>query len=928
MADVRRGSVWAMLGAWACGGGDLAQPESSGSTLLDRHCTDPGAASAFVVTDESVDPAEAGPDMIMARGDAVLMNDRAAFVILGPPADGGDYHERTYYHHAGIPVDGLPLEGCRVAGPDRLGEVGFVVGRLNILEFTQSNLRQFHGEAMRVVDPGGPQRAAVVEVEATDDVFWLVEDELIRSAWRDGVRRGLEPLWGLDVRLRYTLEPDSAVLGVEIVVGGDASTTAGSYLVGVVNFPSDRTVDQVWPTSSLSFGGFNLESGLPWLAFQGDTAYALGSPGARLARTEVSGAVALLDLNQVLSPFPVDATSSGTSRWSLALSPEDSDDAQAALLAQVPEPIDGRPASVGRVTGAVVDGQGERVIGATVRVEQRLPDGAWRAIASATTSEGAFDLSLISLLGGDAWRLVASAPGRAASQPLEVSPGGPVEVVVGPAGALDVQVRDADSGEDLPARVELLGADDSVAQTIWVGPTPLRAAVEPGRYGVRVTRGYEWSRFEGEVEVPAGGVGALDALLEHVVATPDWVALDSHVHQAGSGDSTVPNDLRVLTAAAAGLEAMIATDHEFISSLDPVVAEVGLQPWLLVVPGQEVTATTPEHINAWGFPTGPEYGPRGSPPEWFGQGLGEVYGLIRERGAGLIQLNHPRHSCNWMCLIGWDRVTGEPRVTDPTIFGLPPDHALWSWDLDAFEVMNGFSSPLPDPANLDATGLLEDWLAFWNHGHPVAPVGVTDSHDAGALGEPRTLVRLADDVPSLRAADVVDAALGGGVQVSAGAFVEVAVAGAGPGDVAVATSDDVALSLRVRALPEIDVTRVQILVNCDEVAMIPTTDPEGVVKLDTVVPLSIPVDAHVVVIGWGEGAMPGGFVDYDATLTPRVIANAIRVLRSDDPATTRAWVAPGGKVCTYTNPRATSLAEARARVAAEPHRCGGPGSHR
>jgi hypothetical protein len=281
-----------------------------------------------------------------------------------------------------------------------------------------------------------------------------------------------------------------------------------------------------------------------------------------------------------------------------------------------------------------------------------------------------------------------------------------------------------------------------------------------------------------------------------------------------------------------------------------------------------------------------------------------------------------------MCLIGWDRVTGEPRVTDPTIFGLPPEHSLWSWDLDALEVMNGFASPLPDPANLDATGLLEDWLAFWNHGHPVIPLGVTDSHGANALGEPRTLVRLDDDVPGLRAADVLDAALAGGVQVSAGAFVEVAIGGAGPGDLAVASSDEVSLSVRVRALPEVDVTHVQVLVNCDEVAMIPTTDPGGVVKLDTVLALSIPADAHVVVIGWGEGAMPAGFVDYDATLTPRVIANAIRVLRSDDGAPGRDWVAPGGKTCSYTNPRAGSIDVARARTPAESHRCGGPGSHR
>ncbi|MFN7143825.1 MAG: hypothetical protein ACK4YP_08630, partial [Myxococcota bacterium] len=194
------------------------------------------------------------------------------------------------------------------------------------------------------------------------------------------------------------------------------------------------------------------------------------------------------------------------------------------------------------------------------------------------------------------------------------------------------------------------------------------------------------------------------------------------------------------------------------------------------------------------------------------------------------------------------------------------------------------------------SGALYDWLAFHNLGYRVTAVGVTDVHGMGTPGTPRTYVAVADDTPGGFAADdLADATLAGAAQVSAGAFARVSVDGAGPGETVTVADGEATLALRVEALPEIDVTRVEVLVDCDAYASVAATAPGEVVKLDTTVPLTVTGDHYVVVLALGEGAMPRGIEDYDATRVPRVVVNPVFVDGDGD----GVWTPPGPRTCDW-----------------------------
>jgi hypothetical protein len=314
--------------------------------------------------------------------------------------------------------------------------------------------------------------------------------------------------------------------------------------------------------------------------------------------------------------------------------------------------------------------------------------------------------------------------------------------------------------------------------------------------------------------------------------------------------------------------------------------------------GSEVTATLPEHVNAWTFPPVPEHA-RGEPVKWQGLGFVDLFANVRERGAGVIQVNHARvnGSCGILCLLDWDRLSELPGLDDPSRLGLPADEEIWSWDLDAFEVMNGTRSPFMVVGDEQRTGAFEDWLAFHNLGHRVTGMAVTDAHGADIPGQPRSYVAVDDDDPAtVTDADLDQAVLDGAVTMSAGAFARVSIDGAGPGEQATAVGGTITLDLEVQALAEIDVTHLEVLANCDEVAEVVTDTPDAVLKHDGSIDLSFDEDVSIVVLGFGTRGMPRGLRDYDPANTPRFISNPIFVDVDGDGAFTPA----GPKACAWS----------------------------
>lgn len=857
----------------------------TGDGLLLQGCPEEGRATARTLRDPVERPW--GEDALAEPGDALLLSSRAAFVISAPETPA------TYYHYGGIPIDAVALAGCEQAGPERLGELGFVVGQLDLFDFTASSLRQVRGETIEVVSDGSDGGPAVVEVTGTDDRFWLVELDLVRAAYEDGEPRTLSDLYGLEITTRYTLEPDADVLQLEVLLDGEPVTDG--FLVGLLLIPSDHTELRGFSTGGLSVGGFSLDTGVPWISMGGaDGALAVAMPGAQSAFTSVSGVSALLDVGQALSPMEVlGATSPPGTPFLLSVSAGDAASAGAALEPWLDEPIPGQDVGWADLAGMLLDPDGAPVADATVEVYAE--DGATLLAALRTDADGAFAGRLLDL--GGPWQVRGAAEGRDDGALVEVEPNtSDFSLEMGAAGAIQVTVVD-ETGQPLPARVEL-ERDDGTIAVRYALPGDDALPLPPGTWTAWVSRGYEHEVAETTVTVPEGGEGSLEVVLARALDTEGWASMDTHVHMEPSPDSTTLPEERMRTAAAAGLDVVVSTDHEAIVDLSDAIQSAGVSDFLSYALGSEVTATLPEHVNAWPFP--PEAAvARGQPVRWYGLPFSGIYEAIRERGATVIQLNHSRVNgeCGILCILDWDRMSETPTVEDPTALGLEAGAEIWSWDFDSFEVMNGLRSPFLKTEDTRRSGALNDWMAFHNLGHRVTGVAVTDVHGLDIPGSPRTWVRVGDDSPGqVGAEELAEGVLAGAAVISAGAFATVAVNGAGPGELATGQDGSFALNLQVQALPEIDVARVYVVANCNLFSTLDATDPDANVKLDITTELPLSEDAWVITIGQGEGEMPRGLDDYDPSAVPRFITNPVFVDADGD----GLWTAPGPRACDWT----------------------------
>lgn len=830
-------------------------------------------ARTLIAPDEHLD----GIDALGGPGDTLLVNSRAAFVISDPT------NPKTYYAYGGIPIDAVAVDGCAQAAPEKFGEMGFVIGQLDLGDFLSSQLRMFRGDSVAIVADGADGGPAIVDVHGTDDRFWLIELELIRRTLQGGGRKTLHAPFGLDATVRYTLQPDSAVLTADVTI---ASDVPGGYFVGTVLFPSDHADEIGGRTGQIALGGLTLDTGVPWLASSdGDGALAVAMPAAQTARVKIAGVTAMIDAHQAVAPLEVGPGQASTGRFALGVGPGDANTATTALCAAVPDLIPGVPCAPTHASGTVVDASGARVAGALVDLMTADGVGGWRTFdRTRTDGDGNYSVDALAIAP---LKLQTEAIGRDGDAPVDFADG--LALAISDAGALNWDIRDGD-GAPIPGRIIATRPGDRRLFDVIPGDAPI--PLPPGSWDIAVSRGYEYEPAQTTVTVPTAGSAELAVTLDHLVDTAGWMSFDGHVHTEASADSRVLRADRARDAAAVGLEVIVDTDHEVVSDETPGIDDAGVGNYVATVTGEEVTATSPEHTNAWPFV--PDGTPRGGPVAWYGKGLDQIFTAERARGAEVVVLNHPRIGCNYLCLIDWDRTTGEPRMTDAAAVGLPTDQPLWSWNFDAVEVMNGPRDILLDPDSPERTGFLDDWLAMLNLGHKITGLGVSDSHDPEDLAWPRTYFAAPTDAPAdFDEEMLVDSVLAGRAQISAGAFARVSANGAGIGEVASGAA--VQLAIRVDALPDIDVSHVVVLANCDKVLDLDATDPLGVVKLDTTVPLHLDRDAHLVVMAFGDRAMPAGLPDYDPTGVPRVVTNAIYV----DADGNGVFDAPGGKTCTY-----------------------------
>ncbi|MBS1122881.1 MAG: hypothetical protein H6Q90_5109 [Deltaproteobacteria bacterium] len=252
-----------------------------------------------------------------------------------------------------------------------------------------------------------------------------------------------------------------------------------------------------------------------------------------------------------------------------------------------------------------------------------------------------------------------------------------------------------------------VGADSCV-------PSP---AIPYGRYKVWAWRGIEYERWEGEVDLSAGrGRVELAISLERAWTPDGTLAADLHVHARASNDSTVPNPQRVTAQVAAGIQVIALSDHNTTGDLDAEIAELGLGQVVASMASNELTA---EQLHVGVYPVAIDRtAPRGGSPS-DDELRHATADQLFQRGRALpghpiVQLNHPRFRVNALYDgTGWNGVAW------------PPPFPL---GFDAVEVLAGYTAfNVAGDRRFDAG--VRDFYTLIDHGHLIAPLGNSDTHD-------------------------------------------------------------------------------------------------------------------------------------------------------------------------------------------------------
>lgn len=413
------------------------------------------------------------------------------------------------------------------------------------------------------------------------------------------------------------------------------------------------------------------------------------------------------------------------------------------------------------------------------------------------------------------------------SPPLYFEPGVPWKLLldVAPGGELTVRVRDPDHGSGPPpvARVVVRGIEGTLDPSF--GPDYRASGAGPlidsqtgeittplprGRYRVSVTKGIEWSIDAAEVTIESGGHSRVDLAPRHVVATPDWVGCDLHVHARPSFDTPVLTEDRILSLIAAGIDFAVPTEHNLVGDYGPSLETLGLTNQLAWTPGVEVTTYTPRFGHFGVFP----YAPTAGVPPYHRTTDAALFAAVHRDPTRLLQVNHPRL---WKDL-GYFDVQGFD----------PARHSTWSrirLDFDLLEVYNGFDLQRLERVEM----VLQDFYALLNDGRHYVATGSSDAHriQYNWAGYPRTMVRVrgqgerdAAGLP-VEAAQVVGSLKRGEVTVTSGPVLDVVVRpdlalGAraedlGPGHEVHLHGKGGFVEVTVRAAPWVDVTELTLI---------------------------------------------------------------------------------------------------------------------
>jgi hypothetical protein len=314
-------------------------------------------------------------------------------------------------------------------------------------------------------------------------------------------------------------------------------------------------------------------------------------------------------------------------------------------------------------------------------------------------------------------------------------------LAIGAAGRLAVRCLDAraQAADVMPCVVDVAGvgetpdpyfggpADLEHGTAIYAPDGVVRRAIAPGNYRVVVSRGLEYEPQEFPLSVEGPNTPEIEVRLERVIDTQGFVPVDLHQHSLLGTDAPASPRTRALANAVQGLIFTVASEHDRIGNLGPVLDSLSLTGKVTSLPGVEFTSDQSErpfgHFNV--FPLMPRDGEaRAGVP--FALAPASFFAAMRARPERpLIQVAHPRSpQGGYFRLMGFDPDT--QKASDPR----------FDLGFDLVEVWNSDGEGERDLA-------LRDYLALVRMGRRVTPTANSDTHRMWGQepGFPRTYVR-------------------------------------------------------------------------------------------------------------------------------------------------------------------------------------------
>ena len=486
----------------------------------------------------------------------------------------------------------------------------------------------------------------------------------------------------------------------------------------------------------------------------------------------------------------------------------------------------------------------------------------------------------------------------AAGQPVRAAAGAKATLTVTAAAKLDASCAEKDAAgreKPVPCKITLEGLDGTPTPSL--GPAhvsgPARTQLianlgdvplAPGKYRLTSTRGPEYQAESAEITLAAGATATYRALLRRVVDTSGYVAADFHQHSILSADAPVSIRDRVLANAAEAVEVAVASEHNLVADLVPIVRELGMSRYVVSISGNELTTDASQtpwgHANVYPLLADASK-PRGGATAVRNRTAKDVLDELRAAPGSkrVVQINHPRSGVNgYFDCLAFDPKTGVGS-------GAGYDAAF-----DAIEVWNG--------RNVDVRArVLEDLLALLRTSHPVTAIAATDTH--GIVGEepgfPRTYVRVAKDDAldawdPARTDDLVRSVREKrDVVLTNGPFLHVTANGAGIGGVAAAKGGAVDVKVHVTSAAFAAVDHVELrlagsgkVVGASSLALSAKKEASGALTADATFAVRVTADDAFVVIVSGPKPMRPMFSGEDEEIRPWAMSGAIWIDENGD----------------------------------------------